>query len=243
MYPITSSRIKPLGEWLPSHPEDEGWSFSFHGGETETAASGFEVRGHGSDNIMKGLGYVHASFPLLWFAESSGSLQEFVLEWCKRLKPLSGYAGLGIIESPDIYERIKFQAAVRMIGERFPGLEVQSFVAHTIALTDGIKGVNWLTILGERWVDAMGGLDYVRMRLDEPSFPFYRYDGGLIIQAGPKPEFGDAQANRWPRYYVTLAKVLKRIQIKSHQAFHFGGDDRRMDKEASEAWLFRFDGK
>ena len=63
-----------------------------------------------------------------------------------------------------------------------------------------------------------------------------------MIQAGPKPQIGDAASNCWPPYYVTLAKVLKPIQIKEHYAFHFGGEG-RMDTAASEAWLYRFDGK
>ena len=45
-----------------------------------------------------------------------------------------------------------------------------------------------------------------------------------------------------PKHYVTLAKVLKKIQIKDHYPFHFGGPG-RMNQEASKAWLFRFDGK
>jgi len=66
-----------------------------------------------------------------------------------------------------------------------------------------------------------------------------------MIQAGPKPQIGDVQANRWPRNYVTLAKVLKPIQIKKHYAFHFADPkgSARMDMEASTAWIFRFDGK
>src|SRR5262245_46293937 len=33
-------------------------------------------------------------------------------------------------------------------------------------------------------------------------FKLTPYEGGLMIQAGPKPQIGDAQANRWPRHYV-----------------------------------------
>jgi hypothetical protein len=66
-----------------------------------------------------------------------------------------------------------------------------------------------------------------------------------MIQAGPKPQIGDVTTNRWPQHYVTLAKVLKPIQIKEHYGFHVGDGrgSRRMYSEASEAWLFRFDGK
>ena len=49
-----------------------------------------------------------------------------------------------------------------------------------------------------------------------------------------------------PQHYVTLAKVLKPIQVKVHGAFHRGdpmGKQKRMDHAASLAWLCRFDGK
>jgi hypothetical protein len=154
---------------------------------------------------------------------------------------LSGYGGLCILESPNAYTAEEHEAVVRVIAERFPGLEVENRVAHTDWLSGGIKGVNWLTILGERWIREMGGLVALRERLDE-SFGFYSYDGGLIIQAGPKPQIGDAKANRWPKHYVALARVLKKIQIKEHRPFHFAGPG-KMDHEASLAWLFRFDGK
>ena len=242
MYPITSKRIRPLREWLPIQPEGECGEFSVHGGETGEAASGFEASGFGTDVLRRGLGYFHVALPLLWFAEHSGTFQEFVLDICKRLKPLSGYANIGVIESPDNLAQDKFQPVVRAIAERFPGLEIDAPIEHALAVNKGIKGVSWLTILGERWINEMGGLDYLRMRLDEPSFPFYRYDGGLMIQAGPKPQIGDVKAGRWPQHYVTLARVLKKIQIKEHVPFHYGGPG-RMDLDASMAWLFRFDGR
>jgi hypothetical protein len=102
--------------------------------------------------------------------------------------------------------------------------------------------VNWLTVLGERWLKEIGGIDHLRSQLDD-SFGFYSYDGGLVIQAGPKPQLGDSQRGHWPQDYVTLAKMLKSVQIKHHYPFHNGGPGRRMDSEASNAWLFRFDGK
>ena len=67
-----------------------------------------------------------------------------------------------------------------------------------------------------------------------------------MIQAGPRPQIGDVATNRWPRHYVTLARVLMPIQIKDHRPFHFGdptGSQKPMDHEASLAWLFRLDGK
>jgi hypothetical protein len=240
--PFDSARTRLPKEWLPEHPDGASWSFQFYGGDTARAASAFHVHGFGSRDTDNDLGFLHISFPLLWFAEpAAGTFPDYVVKLCRKIRPLSGYAGLGVLESPEGYTQDKFQPIVREIAERFPGLEIEAPVEHTLNLRKGIKGVNWLTILSDRWIKEMDGLDSLRARLGE-SFGFYPYEGGVVIQAGPKPQIGDVQANRWPQHYVKLAKVLKKIQVKDHHPFHFGGPG-RMNHEATLAWLFRFDGK
>jgi hypothetical protein len=242
MRPITSRHVLLPRDWLPQHddPEDT-WSFLFHGGEHELDASPYLVTAIGPDSIRKYLGIFHVSFPLHWFRGRSETFPEYLRGLSERLKPISGSGGVGILESVGV-ERRHYQAVVRTLAERFPGFEVEAQHVSVHHLKEGIKGVNWLTVLSDRWVEALGGLDWLRARLDESIFPFYRYDGGLVIQAGPKPVIGDVKAGRWPTHYVTLAKVLKPIQIKDHYPMHFGGVG-GLERDATLAWLFRFDGK
>jgi hypothetical protein len=241
MYPISSTRIRHPRELLMNSPEDESWEFAYFGGDVEASASEFSVQGYGSSNISKELGYFHLSLPLRWFVDREETFPEHILRVCERIKPVSGYGGIGIVESSSAMKRSDHQPLVRKLAERFPGLEIEANPVSCIHLGQGMKGVNWLTTLGDRWIDELGGLNYLRARLGE-SFFFYPYDGGIVIQAGPKPQIGDTNAGRWPEHYVTLAKVLKKIQIKNHYPFHFGGPG-RLDYEASLAWLFRFDKK
>jgi len=245
IYPIDSGKVPFPREWLPQLEDGKWWQFGFHGGESEQAVSEFQVSGFGPDH-KRGLGYIQLYLPLTWFVDHpSDTFPDFVLRAAKRLRPLSGYAGIGVHEIMDFRTRMPFQATVRQIGERFPGVEIDDCVTHGNYLAKGIKGVNWLTVLGERWVQEIGGLDYLKVRLGE-DFKLSPYDGGLMIQAGPNPQIGDVTLDRWPRHYVTLAKVLKPIQVKVHAAFHWGdgmGVQKSMDHEASLAWLFRFDGK
>ena len=246
--PLDKGKVRFPRDWLPQHKDGKTWDFGFSGGETEESASEFLLSAMGSDDTSKDTGYFQVYLPLTWFAEHPGTFQDFVLNLAKRLRPLSGYAGIGVLEPLDVYDRQPYMPTVRQIAERFPGLEIESTYVHTIHLGEGIKGVNWLTILGDRWIQQIGGLDYLRIRLGD-DFKLTSYDGGLMIQAGPKPQIGDVTTNRWPRHYVTLAKVLKPIQIKEHYAFHLDDPDPmgapRLDavSNSSEAWLFRFDGK
>jgi hypothetical protein len=244
IHPIDKRNVPFPRDWLPQYEDGEAWEFGFHGGETDEAASEFQVSAYGPRSIRKSPGYFQVYLPLTWFAEHPGTFPDFVLSLAKRLRPLSGYAGIGVLEPLDSYAQEAFQSTVRQIAERFPGLEIESPPIHVIHVGEGIKGVNWLTILGDRWVQQIGGADYLRVRLGD-DFKLTPYDGGLMIQAGPKPQIGDTQANRWPRHYVTLAKVLKPIQIKKHYPFHHADPmgSARMDAETSTAWIFRFDGK
>jgi hypothetical protein len=246
MYPIESGKVPFPREWLPQHDAGKSWQLGFHGGESEQSASSFQVSGYGPHNVKKGLGYLQFYLPLTWFADHpSDTFPDFVLRVAKRLRPLSGYAGIGVHEILDFYARQPFQGTVRQIAERFPGVEIDACISHGNYLGKGIKGVNWLTVLGDRWVQEIGGVDYLKIRLGE-DFKLSPYDGGVMIQAGPKPQIGDVTLNRWPQHYVTLAKVLKPIQIKNHRPFHWGdgmGVQKSMDHAASLAWLFRFDGK
>jgi hypothetical protein len=140
----------------------------------------------------------------------------------------------------------RIRAAVRRLAERFPGLEVENPGSQRLSIEKyrGIKGASWLTVLGDAHLKEIGGLDYLRMRLGD-EFPITAYDGGMMIQAGPGVQVGDAQGDNWPRHLVTLAKVLKPIQNKAHYYFHTTDPKRtpHMDKEATLAWINRFDGK
>ena len=244
MYDIRKRTLIPVRDWLPQHPEGKSYFFGFHSGEQGSAAAEFQVSVLGGDNISKCSGFFQVYLPLTWFAERQDTFKDFVLRFATRLRPISGYAGIGLLEPLNAYSREPFQSVVRPIADRFPGLEIESPETHTIDVGKGIKGVNWLTVLGDRWVQEIGGLDYLRIRLGD-DFKLTPYDGGLVIQAGPKPQIGDVTTNRWPQHYVTLAKVLKPIQIKAPHPFHFGDPNgsARLDSAASKAWLFRFDGK
>lgn len=244
LHDIDKGKVPFPRDWLPQHEDGKAWEFGFHGGDTEKSASEFQISALAPDGIQKGEGFFQIYLPLSCFAERPGTFQDFVLSFCKQLRPSSGYAGIGVLETFSVYAAEPFQATVKQIADRFPGLEIENPAVTSLHTEKGIKGVNWLTILGDHWVQTIGGLDYLRIRLGD-DFKLTPYEGGLMIQAGPRPQIGDADANRWPQHYVTLARVLKPIQIKDHYPFHFG-DSRgpaRMDHQASKAWIYRFDGK
>ncbi|HSN96947.1 MAG TPA: type VI immunity family protein [Candidatus Nanopelagicales bacterium] len=108
-----------------------------------------------------------------------------------------------------------------------------------------MKGVNWLTVVGDHLLAELGGVDVVCDRLGklDERFMVHRYEGGVVIQAGERPVLGDAERGSWPELYVKLSKFLKPIRISRHCPFQYAGDGERFDLESSQAWLRRFDDK
>ncbi|AUX20696.1 hypothetical protein SOCEGT47_011690 [Sorangium cellulosum] len=236
--------------WLLGFGEDESFSLIYHGAEYDRGASSFLVHALGNERRpFVELGFLRMAFPLLWFADSSESFPEVMIEACRRLKPVSGYGGVGVVESPDSSIKSLYGPVVYQWAQRFPGLEADYPTSHSIWLrkgrggNGGIKGVNWLTVLGERWVEEMGGADKIEADLSslDRSFAVVRFDRGVMIQAGPRPQLGDAERNIWPELYVKLSKYLKPIRITRHRPFQTGGAGPRFDLERSQAWLRRFD--
>ena len=82
--------------------------------------------------------------------------------------------------------------------------------------------------MGDRWLAKLGGADAVLAALAalDSRFVVYRFEGGVMIQAGPRPELGDGERDIWPELYVKLAKYLKPIRITQHRRAFRAPDDR-----------------
>ena len=237
--------------WMPALGEDDRFFLIYHGAEHDGSASAFSVEASGIESRpYLVFGYLRISFPLLWLTDGSGSLPEVLLDVCRTLKPVSGYGGIGVIESPESLIASEYEPIVYHWAQRLPGLEADYPISHSIWLPsgreggrDGIKGGNWLTVLSDRYVAELGGVDRIEGDLKEldSRFLVHRYDDGVMIQAGPRPQLGDVERDLWPSLYVLLAKYLKPLRVTRHNAFQHGGPGVRFDKERSEAWLRRFD--
>ncbi len=225
-------------EWLRTGVPKFDWATSWRSSDKYTASE-FQFNVLGDEGPPPKLSFLQIVLPLDWLNTPQGSFPQICLRLCEILKPYHGYGGLGFAEARDVGARDQAQPLIYSFARRFPGLEVDRPVFHIFYVRDGIKGVNWLTILSAHWVEAMGGLATLRTSLNE-SFVFHEYDQGVLIQAGPKPELGDRNQRLWPRLYPQLARVLKPIRITKHGSFDNRGND-RFTKETSQEWLARFD--
>ena len=158
------------------------------------------------------MGYLSASFPLGFLdRQPPGWFFQWVAAACAQLQPIHGYAGLGLIRSMDGGTAQLAEPAIYPLAERFPGLEIDDPIAHTLYLEDGIKGVNWLTIVSDPLLARIGRRAGVRSQFSD-RITVHDTVGGLIIQAGPVPQLGDRETGFIPERYREVYRVLRPLQ-------------------------------
>ncbi|MCC5881692.1 MAG: DUF3396 domain-containing protein [Halomonas sp.] len=237
------SYITPF-DWLPTYGRGE-WEFVYHGGKRRSDADNhsFVVLGTGhNDNIS----YVYCQFPIDFFIEREQKLPALVQQWCEKLKPEHGYAGFWLGRSFGYEKNDEAVILEYRFGQRFPGLQINKFTTHSLNLHRGPKGVDWLTILSDSWLERLGGVERIKEAMGE--LPVLEYDGGAILRAGPMPQLGD---NENPDLdaaladYRRVAAIIEPIRIKDHPSIHprlFGDarHEKRFDAQEYQAWLARF---
>lgn len=104
------------------------------------------------------LSYVKIVLPWQLLATSEGEQQfkDWMHYLCETLDIDHGYAGLSLNLSYDYHP---FQPYEFQMAQRYSGLMVDTapYLDRT-ELRGGIKGVNWLTLLGPRYIEKLGGM-------------------------------------------------------------------------------------
>jgi hypothetical protein len=101
--------------------------------------------------------------------------------------------------------------------------------------------INWLTIVSDPLLKTLGGKEEVARRLG-PTCPMHSYDGGAILQAGPRPQLGDVNRGIDMEPYRRVSNILKPVRFKNYRRgiFQFDGD--AFDSlEETHRWLQRFE--
>jgi hypothetical protein len=237
-YPAGSRRLPDLRAYLSGVDADQAWEFAYHGGQRAESASTSLIAGYATPRWQGGFGYLRLALPPVLALATPATFVGFAIAACRTLRPWHGYGGVGFIESPDIAVKQEYEPNVTILAERFSGIEVDDPTLHLRHLTDAIKGVNWLTILDDSWLQRIP--EWEGLAAGEPQVTIHRYPGGVILQAGEVPSLGDLSIEPLPPAYVRVARALEPIQVKNHSSFHMAGAQPRMHDERARRWLSRF---
>ncbi|VWB24610.1 type VI immunity family protein [Burkholderia lata] len=216
-----------------------------------------------------GLSYLKFNVPMDVVTTDDGIAQyeEFLRYVCKKLVVRGGYGGLSPI-LPYSYHRYMPQEWA--LADRFNGLEIDStahfqaqdyytssyegeskeeMTAHYDYLHPGakvarwgfIKSVNWYTILGELFIERLGGEAVIREKLDRPDIHIERANACLMIRAGDFPRLG-APEEGLPEPYVFVNSVLRALRDPKPDALHtYIPDLPSADTKNARKWVARFD--
>ena len=239
---FSQTPIQPLAEMIEPLDEYDFFEIIITGSENDEESSPYNVK-----TLLEGkrsykeIGYLSATFPLAFLEEQpSGFFQQFVHDWCKRLSPYHGYGGLGLIRSVYTGAARRAEPLVYPLISRFPGLEIDMPHSHSLYCVEGIKGINWLTMLSDTFLQKLGGKAALRAQLDD-EFIFYDYPGGVMIQAGPFPQIGDMEQGNIPKLYQKLYRLVKSVQTDNYNAGYIDTPGGVHAKEFALQWLHRFE--
>ena len=209
------------------------------------------------------LSTLHASI-LYTHINEIDKFKNFIELICSLIPLHSGYAGFWLqLPNQDIaYEYHQTNAAHRFYGCELDNHTIGSDLPYPIseaaiaiaeqALADGlnplqfangIKGINWLTILGQPFVERMGGIDELQNKTTPYGLSIKTIGENTIIQAGELPDLCDAEDLPMNPYYVAVNHILEPIRKDSIGSLHTGDMFGRpvMGDAASDQWLHRFD--
>jgi hypothetical protein len=110
---------------------------------------------------------------------------------------------------------------------------------------EGIKGPCWYTILGNPWLEKLGGAEKLAHRLKKtPEIELLPYNSGIILKAGAlPPALGETKTEELPPLLVKVNQMIKPIRQDGHNGLHFYSEHEnfQFEEESSMAWFARFD--
>jgi hypothetical protein len=186
--------------------------------------------------------YIKLVLPWTLLSEPEGPhrYQEWLTYLCNQVRAEHGYGGLSCVLP---YDYDSYMPSDYQLAQRYSGLEVDTFAyAMGRELQNHIKGANWYTVLGQSYVERLGGEERLRHALSgHGDIVLLPYEQGLIIRAGDWPELG-AQADGLPRAYVAVSNVVKPVRIPNPDQLHsYSPYGDCFDEASTQRWYQRFD--
>ncbi len=188
---------------------------------------------------------IKLTFPLSLLKESNGKdcYQSWLMWLCETFHVESGYAGLSFILP---YDRERMFPYEYKLAQRFPGVMVDSIgTLDGRFVVNNLKSVCWYTVLGNSWLETLGGAEKLAHRLNNtPEIELLPYNGGLILKAGAlPPALGETKTEELPPLLVKVNQIIKPIRFNGTRSLHFYSEHEnfQFDDESSLQWYRRFD--
>jgi hypothetical protein len=131
------------------------------------------------------------------------------------------------------YEEDSNGRKTAIYGDLHPGAKVKTY--------GFIKGVNWYMLIGDLFVDRLGGEEKVRAELAHPGVNVERIGKCLLIRAGDFPWPG-APEEAWSEPYLAVNNVLRVLRNPGPDALQTNVQGApHADTDDTRRWEARFD--
>jgi Protein of unknown function (DUF3396) len=161
------------------------------------------------------------------------SMQGFPLQW--------GYSGYSFIwcELDDALNGLAL-AWIRPFLKRHPGFSCGDIGRFRSAVEKGLANVSWITMVGAEYAQKLGGKEALGAACGEGILIHELPPGGLAVQAGPRPEIGDANRRDFLPLYRRVGEALRPVWVSDDVIGDLVVEGLQEDEK--HAWLRRFFG-
>lgn len=175
------------------------------------------------DDAPDWLSYFYTAVPPSFMKENPDRYVAAVVEWASLLRPDYGSAGFALVAEPGM--ELQWPEESWPVLSHFCGLD--GLGAFNLNRKPGcIQAVNWLTVLGDAALAAIGGRARLEARLAQawsdiapaaPGFALHDFDGGVIIRAGRYPQMGDRLEEGAPETYRAVSAALRTVVFTGYR--------------------------
>lgn len=99
---------------------------------------------------------------------------------------------------------------------------------------------NWLSVLSTDFVNRLGGAAKLSQALGKRC-PMHEYPGGVILQAGDRPQLGDVNRGIVLDEYRRVASAVKRLRFEDYAIGLFPVPQPLDARDETMKWIQRFD--
>lgn len=235
--PVTARVLGMPGLWLApgaAHKHYIALELKAAASSQDAAAAKYELW---SADASRQANIVSLALPADSVGDRPDEMLAFVVQLANLFSFRSGCAGYSFECSR--YDKEKSETHAWSNSMRHPGIDIVRIPFDAKAVGDeGIKGVNWLTLIDTGLLKDLGGVKSLRQRLSS-EIEIIDCTHGIILKAGASPALGDiSHGDTLPLYRQVYDLLAPWIALAADDSMAF-----RLGKDAigrTEAWCRRF---
>jgi hypothetical protein len=235
--PVTRRALGMPGVWLApgaAHKHYIALELKAAAGSQDAPTAKYEIW---SADASLQANIVSLALPSEMASERPDEMLALVAQLADAFSFRSGLAGYSFECSR--YDKEKSETHAWSHSMRHPGVDIVRIPFDAKAVgSEGIKGVNWLTLIDAGLLKELGGVKGIRQRLSA-GIEIIECRHGVILKAGASPALGDVnRGDTLPLYREVYGLLAPWIALAADDAMAF-----RLGKDAierTEAWFARF---